>query len=201
MRAHQNKPRKREKSLTYFPSHPDVIWFDDAEAPAKKARQTVKSGYLAIVEPDTGNEPAPRNSKVLPGTRIDQTFGLCSCWLCHDRPVPTYERNWMFDTLAKYALGKPALEQRIWLQDWTLRHGKFAGEILNVRIWQQLKLKEPGRQRVAVADFSPLPADAQEALIKAASTENTPDDPLRRQKEIERVTQNVRLLHSARFKW
>lgn len=45
-----------------------------------------------------------------------------------------------------------------------------------------------------------LPAAAAQALVKAAQTANSVADPLRRQKAIEKATQNIKQQHPHLFK-
>ena len=133
----------------YYEPHPDVMWFDDlvevaSSVPAKWRK------LIDAEDPETGIEPKPRESKALPGTKIDRTFGACTCWLCRDQEVSKSERDWMFGMLAKDVLRKPGIEQGIWLQDWTLRHGKFAGEILKLHMWQQRCLAGTDQLKISV---------------------------------------------------
>lgn len=104
--------------------HPDVHWEEvDPQVLAKAGRSRPN-------EPDTGPDAQPEPSAAMPATIIDRTVGVCVCWLCRERPMPRYEGEWMFGVLAKYALSKPQPDRSIWVQDWTLRHGKFAGAVL-----------------------------------------------------------------------
>lgn len=120
----------------YYEPHPDVMWFDETVEVTPRA--VAKPRKLVVAEdPETGVEPQPKESKALPGTKIDRTFGACVCWLCRDKEVSKSERDWMFGMLTKDALRKTPAEQSIWLQDWTRRHGKFAGEILKLHMWHQ----------------------------------------------------------------
>lgn len=127
----------------YCDPHPDVMWFD--EAMEITPRVLAKRRKLIEAEdPDTGMGPVPNDSKALPGTRIDRSFGVCVCWLCRPREMPKAEAGWMFDVLAKDALRRTDIDLRIWLQDWTLRHGKFAGEVLKLHMWQQQRRSRTG---------------------------------------------------------
>lgn len=104
--------------------HPDVYW--EEVDPSILA----KAGRLRPSEPDIGPDAHPEPSAAMPATTIDRTVGVCVCWLCRERPMPRHEDEWMFGILAKYALNKPQPDRSIWVQDWTLRHGKFAGAVL-----------------------------------------------------------------------
>lgn len=137
------------EAKAYYEPHPDVMWFD--EAVEVTPRTVAKPRRLVDAEdPETGVEPQPKESKALPGTKIDRTFSVCFCWLCQDKEASKGERDWMFGMLAKDALRKPITEQGIWLQDWTRRHGKFAGEILKLHMWQQCQRLAPEQATISV---------------------------------------------------
>lgn len=114
----------RTRAPTGYEYHPDVVWGDKV---AQKAHRGTAHRHRMV---DTGRDPSPAPSLALPATMIDRTVGLCLCWLCMPRPMTRQDQDWMFDVLAKHALAMPEVDRRIWVQDWTLRHGDFAGAVL-----------------------------------------------------------------------
>ncbi len=108
-----------------YDEHKDVVW-DEVEV--NKPRPDV----FAVQELARQREPVP--SRSLHGAMVQRDFGVCLCWICSDTQVPPRENQWLLLTLAKYALNLPQPEQALWIADWTMRHGKFAGAVLNRHI-------------------------------------------------------------------
>lgn len=54
---------------------------------------------------------------------VNKMYGACSCWICRDADIPTRERAWLLDVLARHVVRMPAADRPAWLGDYALRHG------------------------------------------------------------------------------
>lgn len=54
---------------------------------------------------------------------VNKAYGACTCWICRDADMPTRERAWLLDVLARHVVRMSTFDRPAWLADYALRHG------------------------------------------------------------------------------
>lgn len=111
--------------------HPDVTWHEDIDDQIAKLSRRKKAQDF-----DDGDvlPKLYRESKSMPGTYVDRSFGQCACCICSDVMLSSHEREWMMATLAKHVAAMSPIDALLWIDEWARRHGNFARNVLQRHI-------------------------------------------------------------------
>lgn len=98
---------------------------------------TLPGSYVSRIINQMTDEPERFEQEMAdlePLRGVNKAYGACTCWICRDADIPTRERAWLLDALARHVVRMSAFDRPAWLADYGLRHGTVNTKALHAAL-------------------------------------------------------------------